>query len=89
MLGSGTPNPDPDHSGPAVAIVVNGTAYLVDAGAGVMRRAEQAKRNGVTALDPGRIGVVFLTHLHSDHSRTAPRACSPTATMAGGWTRTT
>lgn len=68
MLGSGTPNPDPEHSGPAVAIVVNGTAYLVDAGAGVMRRAEQAKRNGVTALDPGRIGVVFLTHLHSDHT---------------------
>jgi ribonuclease BN (tRNA processing enzyme) len=68
MLGSGTPNPDPDHSGPAVAIVVNGTAYLVDAGAGVMRRAEQARRTGVAALDPGRIGVVFLTHLHSDHT---------------------
>jgi ribonuclease BN (tRNA processing enzyme) len=68
VLGSGTPNPDPDHSGPAVAIVVNGTAYLVDAGAGVMRRAEQARRAGVGALDPGRIRVVFLTHLHSDHT---------------------
>jgi ribonuclease BN (tRNA processing enzyme) len=68
MLGSGNPNPDPDHSGPAVAIVVNGTAYLVDAGAGVMRRAEQARRAGVAALDPGRVRVVFLTHLHSDHT---------------------
>jgi ribonuclease BN (tRNA processing enzyme) len=68
MLGSGTPNPDPDRSGPAVAIVVNGTAYLVDAGAGVMRRAEQAKRAGVAALDPAKIRVVFLTHLHSDHT---------------------
>jgi ribonuclease BN (tRNA processing enzyme) len=68
MLGSGTPNPDPDHSGPAVAIVVNGTAYLVDAGAGVMRRAEQARRAGVAALDPGKIRAVFLTHLHSDHT---------------------
>ncbi|HEU5220393.1 MAG TPA: MBL fold metallo-hydrolase [Gemmatimonadales bacterium] len=68
LLGSGTPNPDPDRSGPAVAIVVNGTAYLVDAGAGVMRRAEQANRAGVTALNPGKIGVVFLTHLHSDHT---------------------
>ena len=68
ILGSGTPNPDPDRSGPAVAIVVNGTAYLVDAGAGVMRRAEQAKRAGVAALDPAKIRVVFLTHLHSDHT---------------------
>jgi len=68
ILGTGNPNPDPDRSGPAVAVVVNGTAYLVDAGAGVMRRAEQARRNGIAALKPADIGVVFLTHLHSDHS---------------------
>ncbi len=68
VLGTGNPNPDPERSGPAVAIVVNGTSYLVDAGAGVMRRAEQARRGGVAALDPGKIGVVFLTHLHSDHT---------------------
>lgn len=68
MLGTGNPNPDPEHSGPAVAIVVHGTAYLVDAGAGVMRRAEQARRKGIAALDASRIGIVFLTHLHSDHT---------------------
>ena len=68
MLGSGTPNPDPDRMGPSMAIVINNTAYLVDAGSGVMRRAEQARRNGVTALEPKRIGIVFLTHLHSDHT---------------------
>jgi ribonuclease BN (tRNA processing enzyme) len=68
MLGSGTPNPDPDRSGPAVAVVVNGTAYLVDAGAGVMRRAEQARRAGTEALAASRIGIVFLSHLHSDHT---------------------
>lgn len=68
VLGTGTPNPDPDRSGPAVAVLVNGTAYLVDAGAGVMRRAEAARRAGTEALAPGRIGVVFLTHLHSDHT---------------------
>lgn len=68
VLGTGTPNPDPDRSGPAVAVVVNGTAYLVDAGAGVMRRAEQARRNGIAALEARRIGIVFLTHLHSDHT---------------------
>lgn len=68
VLGTGTPNPDPDRSGPAVAVVVNGTAYLVDAGAGVMRRAEQARRGGIAALAAARIGIVFLTHLHSDHT---------------------
>ena len=54
--------------GPAVAVVVNGTAYLVDAGAGVMRRAEQARRAGIEALAAQRIGFVFLSHLHSDHT---------------------
>jgi hypothetical protein len=39
MLGTGTPNPFPERSGPGVAIVVNDEAYLVDFGAGVVRRA--------------------------------------------------
>ena len=68
ILGTGTPNPDPERSGPAVAIVVNNTAYLVDAGAGVMRRAKQAQNAGIAALESKRIGHVFLTHLHSDHT---------------------
>ncbi|HEV8455190.1 MAG TPA: MBL fold metallo-hydrolase, partial [Gemmatimonadales bacterium] len=68
MLGTGTPNPDPGRSGPAVAVVVNGTAYLFDAGTGVMRRAAQAAGNGIDALLAPRIGLVFLTHLHSDHT---------------------
>jgi hypothetical protein len=32
LLGTGTPPADPDRSGPATAIVVNGTPYLVDFG---------------------------------------------------------
>ena len=68
ILGTGTPKPDPERAGPAVAVVVNGMAYLVDAGAGVMRRAAQAAANGIAALDPPRVGIVFLTHLHSDHT---------------------
>ncbi|HSR15556.1 MAG TPA: MBL fold metallo-hydrolase [Gemmatimonadales bacterium] len=69
MLGTGTPNPDPERSGPAVAVVVNGTAYLVDAGAGVMRRAAAAAaRHQLEGLRARRIGTVFLTHLHSDHT---------------------
>ena len=32
LLGTGTPNADPDRSGPAVAIVVGDQSYLIDAG---------------------------------------------------------
>lgn len=69
VLGTGTPNADPERSGPAVTVVVNETAYLVDAGAGVMRRAAAAAAlHQLPALQPERIRLVFLTHLHSDHT---------------------
>ncbi len=68
MLGSGTPIPDPERSGPAVAIVVDSTAYLFDAGTGIVRRAAAAARDGVSGLRVPRLGHVFLTHLHSDHT---------------------
>src|SRR5215467_14557219 len=45
VLGTGTPILDPDRSGPAVAVVVNGSAYLVDFGPGVVRRAAAAARD--------------------------------------------
>jgi ribonuclease BN (tRNA processing enzyme) len=68
LLGTGTPNPDPERSGPAVAVVVNGRAYLFDCGTGVVRRAAAAARQGTAALAPRKLGIVFLTHLHSDHT---------------------
>jgi ribonuclease BN (tRNA processing enzyme) len=69
LLGTGNPPADPDRSGPATAIVVNGTPYLIDFGAGVVRRAKSAVVDrGVAALDPVKLRVVFLTHLHSDHT---------------------
>lgn len=68
ILGSGTPIPDPERSGPAVAIVVDSVAYLFDAGSGIVRRGAAAARTGVTALQAPRLGMVFLTHLHSDHT---------------------
>lgn len=69
LLGTGTPQPDPDRSGPASAILVNGSAYLVDFGPGVVRRAAAAViEKNITELDPVNIRVVFLTHLHSDHT---------------------
>ncbi len=69
MLGTGTPNADPDRSGPAVAVVVNGAAYLVDAGPGIVRRAALAQRtDSIPALAPAHLTRLFLTHLHSDHT---------------------
>jgi ribonuclease Z len=69
LLGTGSPPADPDRSGPATAIIVNGTPYLVDFGAGVVRRAKAAVADrGITALEPTNLRVVFVTHLHSDHT---------------------
>jgi ribonuclease BN (tRNA processing enzyme) len=69
LLGTGTPSPIPDRSGPATAIVSNDTAYLVDFGPGVVRRAAGAATSrGIAALQPTRLRVVFATHLHSDHT---------------------
>ncbi len=67
LLGTGTPNADPDRSGPALAIVVDDAAYLVDCGPGVVRRAAAAERNGVRALGVSNLTTLFITHLHSDH----------------------
>ncbi|MEE9142397.1 MAG: GDSL-type esterase/lipase family protein [Gammaproteobacteria bacterium] len=71
LLGTGTPFPRPDRSGPAVMIRVDGVPYIIDAGPGVVRRAaaafstddKRAMRAGVQQLR-----VAFITHLHSDHT---------------------
>lgn len=61
LLGTGTPNPNPERWGAATAIVVNGTPYLVDFGPGVIRRA-------AAGIRPHEIRKAFVTHLHSDHT---------------------
>jgi len=68
LLGTGSPRPEPTRSGPATAIVVDDTAYLVDAGPGIVRRASAAFENGVVALAPAKLQILFVTHLHSDHT---------------------
>jgi ribonuclease BN (tRNA processing enzyme) len=68
LLGTGTPLPDPDRSGPCTAIVVNGTAYLVDFGTGIVRQAAAARKKGVEGLEPVNLKIGFITHLHSDHT---------------------
>lgn len=68
LLGTGTPNADPDRAGPAVAVVVNDTPYLIDCGPGVVRRAAAAARKGMTGLAVEKLRRAFITHLHSDHT---------------------
>ena len=68
LLGTGTPNADPDRAGPAVAVVVNDVPYVVDAGPGVVRRASAAAKNGVKGLSVEKLRRLFITHLHSDHT---------------------
>ena len=72
LLGTGTPNADPTRQGPALAVVVKGTPYLVDCGPGLVRRAAQANKKGIRALAVKNLGRVFLTHLHSDHTAGFP-----------------
>lgn len=71
VLGSGNPNPDPEHNGPGVAIIVNDQAYLVDFGTGIVREAAAlTPRFGgeIAALEAKRLNKAFLTHMHADHT---------------------
>ena len=68
LLGSGGPPPDPERSGPAVAVLAQERAYLVDFGPGVVRRAVEAERQGWLTLHPRNLTRAFVTHLHSDHT---------------------
>jgi len=69
LLGTGNPWPDPNRSGPATAIITNDTAYLIDFGPGVVRRAMKAFLDkGIDALEPKKLRIAFVTHLHSDHT---------------------
>jgi ribonuclease BN (tRNA processing enzyme) len=75
FLGTGTPNADPGHSGPSVAVLVDGTPYIVDFGPGVVRRAAAlaAEYGGpLASFDVASISLAFLTHLHSDHTTGYP-----------------
>lgn len=72
LLGTGTPNADPDRSGPAAAVIAGETAYLVDVGPGVVRRAAAAFQRGQRPLAVERLSRAFVTHLHSDHTAGYP-----------------
>jgi ribonuclease Z len=61
-LGTGSPIPDPNRAGPATLVRAGGRDFLFDCGRGVLMRAAG------TFSGPAAFAVVFLTHLHSDHT---------------------
>lgn len=63
---AGGPPPRADRSQPANALVVDDTTYLIDAGENVVRQIEKA------GIDYRRVGRIFLTHNHSDHTLGLP-----------------
>lgn len=62
LLGTGNPNPEPERMGPSSAVISGGRVYIVDSGAGVVRRAVQA------GIEMEQLTHAFFTHLHSDHT---------------------
>ncbi|MCP4152946.1 MAG: MBL fold metallo-hydrolase [bacterium] len=75
ILGTGTPNPDPERSGNSLAIVVNDTPYIIDFGPGLIRRAAAMTPlygGKIKGLEAENIKRAFLTHLHSDHTTGYP-----------------
>ena len=75
FLGTGTPNPDPAHSGISVAIIVKDKPYLVDFGPGLIRNAAAMTPEyggKIKGLTPPHLNRAFLTHLHADHTMGFP-----------------
>lgn len=61
LLGTGSPKPNIERSGPAQVIMVDDTPVLVDCGEGTTRQLMYAD------INPVDITTVLFTHLHSDH----------------------
>ena len=71
ILGSGTPNPDPERYGSGYAVIVNESAYIVDFGPGIVRRISAMSPTwggDFKSMELQNINTAFLTHIHSDHS---------------------
>lgn len=75
LLGTGTPNPDPNRSGPSVLIIVSGTPYIIDFGPGLIRQAAALSpvwKGKINNFNVKNIKTAFLTHMHSDHTTGYP-----------------
>ena len=65
LLGTGTPNAEPNRAGSGIAIVIDNVPYLVDFGPGIVRRAAQAYRSLVLAgwpcpISNARFSLIFI-----------------------------
>ena len=71
VLGSGTPNPNPERMGSAYLVLVDDTPYLFDFGPGVVRRVAALTTNwggNFSNFDVTKLEYAFLSHIHSDHT---------------------
>ena len=69
MLGTGTPLPDPERSGPSIAVVVDNHAYLFDAGTGAYKRAWTANGDAFKTISCVKIakdGMVYVCDRQND-----------------------
>lgn len=62
LLGTGAPVPSIERFGPSTLVEAGGQKLLFDCGRGAAQRLWQLK------IPLGQIDVLFLTHLHSDHT---------------------
>ncbi len=75
LLGTGSPQPRMDRFGPSILVEAGDKKLLFDCGRGAAQRIEQIK------IPFADIDVLFLTHLHSDHTVGIPDL------WLTGWTR--
>jgi ribonuclease Z len=61
LCGAGSPLPDPERSGPCVAVIAGDEVYLVDVGSGSSGSLARMR------IPQGRVAAVLLSHFHSDH----------------------
>lgn len=66
LLGTASPAPRPDRSGPSTLIEAGDQVVLIDAGRNVPVRLWQLK------VPIGRLNATILTHFHSDHTSGLP-----------------
>ena len=62
LLGTGRPDPRMDRFGPSTLVEAGGETLLFDCGRGAAQRLWQL------GIPLSRVGAVFFTHLHSDHT---------------------
>ena len=68
MLGTGTPNAEPNRVSAGLAIAVDDQPYLLDCGHGIVQRVVEAQAAGKIAWGTVDLNRLFITHLHADHT---------------------